>query len=111
MQLPLVEPAPIVMEHTLVFRDLFENRKQFRHFQNYLTGLLVLDNKSVGRLHARIRWRDGRYWLYDEGSASGTTLNFERLGLAPHPLQDGDQIQMGRLRLRFWLGVEFEEEE
>ncbi len=72
---------------------------------------LVLDDKSVGRLHARIRWRNGRYWLYDEGSAGGTTLNFERLGLAPHPLQDGDQIQMGRLRLRFRMGVEFEEEE
>jgi hypothetical protein len=72
---------------------------------------LVLGDKSVGRFHARIRWRDGRYWLYDEGSAGGTTLNFERLGLAPRPLQDGDQIQMGRLRLRFRLGIEFEEEE
>ncbi len=71
---------------------------------------LTLNDKSVARLHARIRWRDGRYWLYDEGSAAGTRLNFERLGLAPHPLQDGDQIQIGRLRLYFRLG-EFEEEE
>ncbi len=47
MQLPLVEPAPIVVQHTLTFRDLFENRKQFRHFQNYLTGLIVLDNKTM----------------------------------------------------------------
>lgn len=50
MQLPLVEPAPLVMEHTLAFRDLFENRKQFRHFQNYLTGLIVLDNKSMANM-------------------------------------------------------------
>jgi len=50
MQLPIVEPAPIVLEHTLAFRDLFENRKQFRHFQNYLTGLLVLDNKSMANM-------------------------------------------------------------
>lgn len=50
MQLPIVEPAPIVMEHTLVFRDLFENRKQFRHFQNYLTGLIVLDNKTMANM-------------------------------------------------------------
>ena len=50
MQLPIVEPAPIVMEHTLVFRDLFENCKQFRHFQNYLTGLLVLDNKTMANM-------------------------------------------------------------
>jgi hypothetical protein len=72
---------------------------------------LALDDKSVGLLHARIRWRNGRYWLYDEGSAGGTMLNFDRLGLAPRPLQDGDQIQMGRLRLRFWLGITIEEEE
>jgi SRSO17 transposase len=50
MQLPIVEPAPIVLEHTWVFQDLFENRKQFRHFQNYLTGLLVLDNKSMANM-------------------------------------------------------------
>ena len=72
---------------------------------------LILDDKSVARLHARIRWRDGRYWLYDEGSASGVYLNFERLGLAPRPLQDGDQIQIGQLRLSFRLGVVFDEEE
>ena len=72
---------------------------------------LVLAGPGVARLHARIRWRDGRYWLYDEGSAAGTHLNFERLGLAPRPLQDGDQIQIGRLRLRFRLGELAEEEE
>jgi len=50
MQLPLVEPAPIIVEHAHVFRDLFENRRQFRHFQNYLTGLIVLDNKSMANM-------------------------------------------------------------
>jgi hypothetical protein len=72
---------------------------------------LILNDRSAGRLHARIRWRDGRYWLYDEGSANGTILNFDRLGLSPRPLQDGGQIQMGGLRFFFRLGVEFEEEE
>ncbi len=38
MQLPIVAPAPIVTAHADIFRDLFENRCQFRHFQNYLTG-------------------------------------------------------------------------
>lgn len=47
MQLPIVSVAPIVKEHGEVFRDVFENRNQFRHFQNYLTGLIVLDNKSM----------------------------------------------------------------
>ena len=50
MQLPIVVPAPLVTAHAGVFRDLFENRCQFRHFQNYLTGLMVLSNKSMANI-------------------------------------------------------------
>ena len=50
MQLPIVTPAPLVSAHAAVFRDLFENRCQFQHFQNYLTGLIVLDNKSLANI-------------------------------------------------------------
>jgi len=50
MQLPIVAPAPLVTAHAEIFRDLFENRCQFRHFQNYLTGLIVLDNKSLANI-------------------------------------------------------------
>jgi hypothetical protein len=50
MQLPILEPAPVVTEHAAVFRDLFENRCQFRHFQHYLTGLMVLPNKSLANI-------------------------------------------------------------
>jgi SRSO17 transposase len=50
MQVPIVAPAPIVEKHTEVFRDLFENQCQFAHFQNYLTGLMVLDNKTMSNI-------------------------------------------------------------
>jgi SRSO17 transposase len=50
MQLPLVAPAPVVVEHAQVFRELFENRCQFQHFENYLTGLMVLSNKSMANI-------------------------------------------------------------
>lgn len=89
---------PITSENVLIGRD-----EAAAH--------LVLADKSVGQLHARIRWRNGRYWLYDEGSTGGTKLNFEQLGLAPRPLQDGDYVQIGRLGLRFRVGIELEEEE
>ena len=36
--------------HAGVFRDLFENQCQFRHFQHYLTGLIVLPNKSMANM-------------------------------------------------------------
>jgi hypothetical protein len=47
MQLPIVAPAPLVTAHAVAFQDLFENRCQFDHFQHYLTGLIVLPNKSL----------------------------------------------------------------
>jgi DDE superfamily endonuclease len=50
MQLPLVAPAPLVTTHAAAFRDLFTNRRQFAHFEQYLTGLLVLENKSMANI-------------------------------------------------------------
>ena len=50
MQLPIVQPAPIVSKHSASFRRVFENRCQFRHFENYLTGLMVLKNKSMANM-------------------------------------------------------------
>jgi hypothetical protein len=50
MQLPIVAPAPLVTAHADVFRDLFENRCQFHHFQHYLTGLIVLENTSLANI-------------------------------------------------------------
>lgn len=64
---------------------------------------IVLPDRSVSRLHARIRLSGGAYWLYDEGSASGTLRNFERVGLAPQLLADGDVVQLGRVTIRFLL--------
>jgi hypothetical protein len=50
MELPIVAPAPVVSDHAAVFRDLFENQCQFRHFQHDLTGLIVLPNKSLANI-------------------------------------------------------------
>lgn len=50
MQLPIIAPAPLVIAHAEVFRDLFENRRQMQHFENYLTGLIVLPNKSMANI-------------------------------------------------------------
>jgi hypothetical protein len=50
MELPIVGPAPVVTEHAAIFRDLFDNQCQFRHFQHYLTGLIVLPKKSLAHM-------------------------------------------------------------
>lgn len=64
---------------------------------------LVLADRSVSPLHARIRQRNGRFWLYDEGSETGTYLNHARLGLSPKQLEHGDTIRIGRLRFQVIL--------
>jgi hypothetical protein len=50
MAWPIVAPAPVVADQAAVFRDLFENQCQFRHFQHDLTGLIVLPNKSLANI-------------------------------------------------------------
>lgn len=64
---------------------------------------IVLQDVSISRLHARIRRQEHTYWLFDEGSTDGVFLNYERLGLAPRELHDGDTVQLGKLTFRFSL--------
>ncbi len=65
---------------------------------------IIIDAPGVSRLHARIRRTAAEeYWLYDEGSAAGTFLNYERLALAPKMLHHNDVVQLGQVTLRFRL--------
>lgn len=50
MQLPIIKIVPLVAEHAFEFRDVFNNRRQYQHFQNYVTGLMVLDDKSMANI-------------------------------------------------------------
>jgi DDE superfamily endonuclease len=50
MALPIMAPAPVVTDHTGVFRDVFDNQCQFRHFRHYLTGLIVRPNQSMASI-------------------------------------------------------------
>src|SRR5438093_2630155 len=56
MQLPIVAPAPLVTAHAGIFRDLFENRCQFQHFQNYLARIIHEPKKPTeeGALGSRM---------------------------------------------------------
>jgi len=50
MELPIVAPAPVVIDHAAVFRDLFDHQCQCRHVQHDLTGVIVLPNKSLAHM-------------------------------------------------------------
>ncbi|MDQ6787957.1 MAG: FHA domain-containing protein [Acidobacteriota bacterium] len=49
----------------------------------------------VSRRHAEIRRENGKFVLIDNGSFNGTLVNGQRIA-APTPLNDNDEIQIGR---------------
>ena len=69
---------------------------------------IVFNDRSISRLHARIseegdRKGGVRFMLYDEGSTSGTYVNYEPVGINGQWLQHDDIINLGRVRLQFKL--------
>jgi hypothetical protein len=84
--LPIVAPAPVITDHAGVFRELFDNQRQFRHFQHYLTGLIVLPNKSMANIARCIL-------------ESADKTNLSRF-LSEAPWREGE---VNRRRIRFML--------
>ncbi len=65
------------------------------------SNVLILADQKASRIHAEIRdLGGGRYRLSDVGSANGTWHNGQRM-TAPKDLRDGDQIEIGAVRMRF----------
>jgi hypothetical protein len=60
---------------------------------------VFLDDVTVSRRHALVVRRDGRYFIEDRGSLNGTFLNRRRIESGP--LEDGDELQIGKYRLTF----------
>ncbi|HEX9117513.1 MAG TPA: FHA domain-containing protein [Anaerolineae bacterium] len=62
---------------------------------------IVLDDRQVSRLHARIAWHDDHYEIEDLNSKNGTHLNGRDV-TGTQPLHDGDEIQVAlRFKLAF----------
>ena len=64
---------------------------------------IFLEDLAVSRLHASIiSLGNNNYALRDEGSANGTKVNGLQVAkYQPHPLQEGDKIQLGQTVLVF----------
>ncbi len=60
---------------------------------------IFLDDVTVSRRHALLKRDDGRFLIEDQGSLNGTFLNRRRIESAP--LEDGDELQIGKYRLTF----------
>ncbi|RJP31218.1 MAG: FHA domain-containing protein [Actinobacteria bacterium] len=63
---------------------------------------IFLDDITVSRRHAEIRREGFTFNLLDTGSLNGTYLNRERIEASP--LENGDEVQIGKFRLLFFAG-------
>lgn len=68
---------------------------------------LLLDDPEVSRHHLRLFLDQGQWYVEDLGSSNGSALGGLTLqqGVA-HPLQNGEELQLGSTVLRFQLGDE-----
>jgi len=63
------------------------------------TADFVLSEPTISRAHAAIGYEKGAFFVQDLGSTNGTGVNG---GSEPRKLlADGDELQLGRLLLRF----------
>jgi hypothetical protein len=63
---------------------------------------IFLDDVTVSRRHAEIERQDGRFSIRDVGSLNGTYVNRQRVDRAE--LASGDEVQIGKFKLTFYLG-------
>ena len=61
---------------------------------------VIVDEDTVSARHAQFGFERGRWWLEDLGSTNGTFINRRPLE-GRQPLTDGDEVQFGRVAMRF----------
>jgi hypothetical protein len=60
---------------------------------------IFLDDVTVSRNHAVLVEENGKVTVEDQGSLNGTFVNRKRIDSAP--LQEGDELQIGKYRMTF----------
>ena len=82
--MPLVEIPPFVSQYAQNYKDLF-SPEQFEHFQRYLTGLFVSENKTIqainGLFVVQVKNQSSLNRFFTEYAWSATTVNERRLEL------------------------------
>jgi len=63
---------------------------------------IFLDDVTVSRRHAEFHRESGVFTVRDVGSLNGTYVNRERVESAT--LSNGDEVQIGKFRLVYYLG-------
>ena len=101
--------SPFVMAHlevldaqTLVPEELTLGDTEVRLGRSPAQAQIAFrDDITVSRFHAVLRLEGNRYRIYDAGSTSGTYVNDQQVPEYGLQLADGDEVQLGAVRLRY----------
>lgn len=81
-------------------REVVIDKPSARVGRDELADIPIFGDPSVSHHHATIYRQDGRYLIADQGTATGTVVNGQRV--SQQYLQDGDEIQLGGVRMIFY---------
>lgn len=70
---------------------------------------IVIDTPAISRRHAQIRWRYGRFVIYDMGSRGGTKVNGQPV--RESVLHNGDIINLSNVALIYGEGLAEDDQE
>jgi hypothetical protein len=62
---------------------------------------IVVDDSNVSRRHAEVRPGPDGWTVADLGSTNGVRVNGRQVGAEPHPLRDGDRVELGTQLVTF----------
>jgi predicted component of type VI protein secretion system len=62
---------------------------------------IVVDDANVSRRHAEVRPGPQGWTIADLGSTNGVRVNGRPVGNEPHPLSDGDRVELGTALVTF----------
>lgn len=55
-------------------------------------------NKAISRVHCKIIYQNGNYYIIDLGSANGTYVNSKKLQVqSPEPINNGDKVRLANV--------------
>jgi pSer/pThr/pTyr-binding forkhead associated (FHA) protein len=83
----------------VINQQIFHIEKPVVTIGRNMSNDIVINDKYVSRQHAEIRLEDGKFYVYDLNSTSGTSLNRKRVQSGR--LYSGDLISVAHVPLLF----------
>lgn len=93
--IPLQQKQAFLVHKNLLYRINDAITFIGRHHTNNF----ILTTPTISRFHARIKYEDGQFILYDFGSTYGTYVNDNQVKM--QPLKSGDKIKLADVEVLF----------